>query len=59
MAEVLGSFADRDGDAEAAQRFYAQLEQVSVAEVRRVLEQLAARTPARVDIPPQVPARRT
>ncbi|HEV2131715.1 MAG TPA: hypothetical protein VGR27_11460 [Longimicrobiaceae bacterium] len=59
MAEVLGSFADRDGDAEAAQRFYTQLEQVSLAEVRRVLEQLTARTPARVDIPPQVPARRT
>lgn len=59
MAEVLGGFADREGDVDAAQRFYGRLEQVREADVRQVLETLAARTPARVDIPPQVPARRT
>ncbi len=53
MAEVLGSFADRDGNNEAAHRFYADLEQVSLDEVRSVLAELSERTPARVDIPPQ------
>jgi predicted Zn-dependent peptidase len=53
MAAVVGSFADRDGDPSASQRFYADLERVRLEDVRQVVEQLAARTPARVDIPPQ------
>lgn len=53
MAQVLGQFVDREGDAEAAQRFHASLDRVGEAEVRRVLERLAERTPAFVDVPPQ------
>jgi predicted Zn-dependent peptidase len=53
MAELLGQFADRNGNPDAAQRFYSELERVSESDVQNVLAQLAARTPVRVDIPPQ------
>jgi predicted Zn-dependent peptidase len=53
MAQVLGRFTDRYGDPDAAQRFYAELEQVGEAEVKRLLRQFADRTPVRVEIPPQ------
>jgi predicted Zn-dependent peptidase len=53
MAHLVGSFADRSGDPDALQRFFDDLDRVRVADVRRVVEALAERTPARVDIPPQ------
>jgi predicted Zn-dependent peptidase len=53
MAELVGSFADRDGDPNASQRFFSDLGRVGVRDIERVLDQLAARTPVRVDIPPQ------
>ncbi|HEX2189311.1 MAG TPA: hypothetical protein VHG51_10460, partial [Longimicrobiaceae bacterium] len=53
MADVVGQFIDREGDPDAAQRFYAAVEQVDEEAVRRVLEQLAERTPTTVDVPPQ------
>jgi predicted Zn-dependent peptidase len=53
MAAVLGQFSDRTGNADEAQRFHDELGRVTMAEVRELLETLAARTPARVDIPPQ------
>ncbi|MBV9773467.1 MAG: insulinase family protein [Gemmatimonadetes bacterium] len=53
MADVLGQFADRQGDPEAAQSFYAAVAQVTEDDVRAVLDSLADRTPTLVDIPPQ------
>ncbi|HEX2091799.1 MAG TPA: hypothetical protein VHG28_05320, partial [Longimicrobiaceae bacterium] len=53
MADVLGQFIDRDGSPDAAQRFYAAVEQVDEEAVRRVLDLLAERTPVTVDVPPQ------
>jgi predicted Zn-dependent peptidase len=53
MADVVGQFIDRAGQADAAQRFYADVERVDEDAVRAVLAQLADRTPAAVDIPPQ------
>ena len=53
MAEVLGRFADRDGQADAAQVFYAELSEVDVDEVRDALKYLVERSPVRVEIPPQ------
>lgn len=53
MATVLGRFVDRQGDADAAQRFYAQLAAVEEAQVREVLAHLATQTPVRVQLPPQ------
>jgi predicted Zn-dependent peptidase len=53
MAEVIGQFADRSGDPEAAQRFYAELTAVDEDRVREVLDELLERTPARVEIAPQ------
>lgn len=53
MAEVIGRFSDRDGDPDAAQRFYAQLERVSLDDVRRALEAMLARPTIRIEIPPQ------
>lgn len=53
MADVLGQFSDRGGDADAAQKFYAGLERVSEREVQRALAALMERTPIRVEIPPQ------
>jgi predicted Zn-dependent peptidase len=53
MAEVLGHFIDRGGDAASAQQFYADLEQVDADDVRRVLAALAAGPAVRAEIPPQ------
>jgi predicted Zn-dependent peptidase len=53
MAEVIGGFVDREGDPDAAQRFYAALDQVGEEEVRALLSTLAERTPASVEVPPQ------
>jgi predicted Zn-dependent peptidase len=54
MADLVGGFADRQGDANAAERFFEDLLMVRLADVEQVLESLAEATPARVDIPPQV-----
>jgi predicted Zn-dependent peptidase len=53
MAHLVGSFADRSGDPDALQQFFDDLERVRLEDVERVVERLAERTPARVDIPPQ------
>ncbi len=53
MADVVGQFIDRAGQADAAQRFYADVERVDEDAVRAVLAQLAGGTPAAVDVPPQ------
>ncbi|HEV2146966.1 MAG TPA: hypothetical protein VGR37_06170, partial [Longimicrobiaceae bacterium] len=53
MAEVVGQFVDRAGDADGAQRFYDAVERVDEDAVRAVLAQLADRTPVVVDVPPQ------
>ena len=54
MAEVIGQFIDRDGDANGTERFYADLDRLRVADVREVLETILERTPARVEVPPQL-----
>jgi predicted Zn-dependent peptidase len=53
MAEVIGAFADRGGTGDAAQRFYAEVDRVSAADVRAVLSRLAASDPATVEVAPQ------
>lgn len=53
MAEVVGHFIDRGGDAESAQRFYAELAEVDAADVRTVLRHLTESPAVRVEIPPQ------
>jgi predicted Zn-dependent peptidase len=53
MADVLGQFIDREGDPNATERFYARLDAVDDDDIRRILERLIERTPARVEIPPQ------
>jgi predicted Zn-dependent peptidase len=53
MAELVGGFADRTGDPNALQRFFDDLGRVTLADVERIVEQLAERTPERVDVPPQ------
>lgn len=53
MAEVLGQFIDRGGDAGSAQRFYAELAAVDADDVREVLRYLIAAQAVRVEIPPQ------
>jgi predicted Zn-dependent peptidase len=58
MAEVVGRFADRDGDPSSSQRFFDRLGQLRLAEVRDVVEQLTEQSPMRVDIPPQALQRR-
>jgi predicted Zn-dependent peptidase len=58
MAEVVGRFADRDGDPDSSQHFFDRLGSVDLEDVRNVVDQLATRTPARVDIPPQPLQRR-
>jgi predicted Zn-dependent peptidase len=54
MADVIGQFIDREGDPNAAERFYADLDRVDEDDVATVLETMLDRTPARVEIPPQV-----
>ncbi|HEU0051540.1 MAG TPA: hypothetical protein VFQ39_00140 [Longimicrobium sp.] len=53
MAEIVGGFADRGDDSEAAQRYYARLEEVTEDDVRAVLALLAAQEPAAVEVPAQ------
>ncbi|HUE95846.1 MAG TPA: hypothetical protein VMN39_04275, partial [Longimicrobiaceae bacterium] len=53
MAEVIGQFVDRDGDPDAAERFFATLDTIDDEDVRVVLQRLEERTPALVEIPPQ------
>jgi predicted Zn-dependent peptidase len=53
MAEVLGHFIDRGGDASSAQAFYAELDRVRADDVRAVLREVTAGTAVRVEIPPQ------
>jgi predicted Zn-dependent peptidase len=50
MSEVVGRFSDRDGDPEAADRFYASLDEVDLEAVRDVLGHMLEHTPARVEI---------
>ncbi|HEX8272297.1 MAG TPA: hypothetical protein VF615_06565 [Longimicrobiaceae bacterium] len=59
MADVVGQFIDRAGQADAAQRFYADVERVDEDAVRAVLARLAEQTPAAVDVPPQKLPNRT
>jgi predicted Zn-dependent peptidase len=54
MAEVIGQFIDRDGDPNGTEQFYADLDRMRAADVREVLETILERTPARVEIPPQL-----
>jgi predicted Zn-dependent peptidase len=53
MAEVLGSFADRGEGADAAQRFFAALDAVTVDSVRAALEGARAGEPVTVSVAPQ------
>jgi predicted Zn-dependent peptidase len=53
MAEVLGAFGDRGLPPDAAQRFFAAVEQVTVDDVRAVLDALAAEDAATVVVPAQ------
>ncbi|CAA9346352.1 MAG: hypothetical protein AVDCRST_MAG68-3339 [uncultured Gemmatimonadetes bacterium] len=53
MAEVLGAFADRGGEPDAAQRFFAALDGVTEASVRAALEGVRASEPVTVGIAPQ------
>jgi predicted Zn-dependent peptidase len=53
MTEVIGGFVDRSGDPDAAQRYYAELDQVGEEEVRALLSALVERTPVSVEVPPQ------
>lgn len=53
MAEVLGSFADRESGPDAAQAFYGALERVDADAVGAILAALAAGTAVTVEVPPQ------
>ena len=53
MAEVLGQFVDRTGDADAAQRFYGGLATVDAEEVGAVLREMLDSDALVVEIPPQ------
>jgi predicted Zn-dependent peptidase len=53
MAEMVGAFADRTGEGNAAQLFYDALATVTLDQVQDALEDLLDRTPGRVEIPPQ------
>jgi hypothetical protein len=54
MADLIGQFVDREGDPNATERFYGDLEALDVDDVTELLESLLERTPARVEAPPQV-----
>lgn len=54
MAELIGAFVDRQGDPNAAERFYSGLDSLDDDDVRDLLERLIERTPARVEIAPQI-----
>lgn len=53
MAEVLGRFVDRRGDADSAQRFYRDLAEVTTDDVRELLAQLSRARVVQAEIPPQ------
>ena len=53
MAEVLGRFVDRGGDADSAARFHAELEALDAEDLREVLLRLAEAPAVHGDIPPQ------
>lgn len=53
MAEVVGRFVDRGGNADAAQQFYADVQSVERDDVLAVLEHLAEATMVEVELPPQ------
>jgi hypothetical protein len=53
MAELIGQFIDRGGDPSGTERFYRELDEMDVDDVRDVLAVLRGRTPAAVEIPPQ------
>lgn len=53
MAEVLGSFVEREGDPDAAHRFYGEMDRLGEEEVRELLAQLAGRPPVYLEVPPQ------
>jgi predicted Zn-dependent peptidase len=53
MAEVIGAFADRGENADAAQRFFAALDAVTTDSVRAVLEAVGGRDAATVNVAPQ------
>ncbi len=53
MAEVLGTFTDRDGDPDAAQRFYADLARTTATQVRTAMQALSTQSAIRFEIPPQ------
>jgi hypothetical protein len=54
MAEVIGRFVDREGDPNATERFYADLDGMDVETVRGVLERLLDQSPVRAETAPQV-----
>lgn len=54
MAEVIGSFVDREGDPGATERFFDALLAIDDRDVRAVLESIEDQTPARAELPPQV-----
>ena len=54
MADVLGAFADRGDGPDAAQRFFAAVEAVTVDDVRAVLDALRAADPAVVEVAAQL-----
>jgi hypothetical protein len=58
MASLLGSFADRSGSADAAQRFYTTLDGVGAQQVGELLDRLAETAPTVVRLPSQQPAAR-
>ncbi|HEU0015359.1 MAG TPA: hypothetical protein VFQ45_16845 [Longimicrobium sp.] len=53
MAEVLGAFADRGGQPDDAQRFFAALGRVTEEDVRALLEAMIAQEAAAIEVPPQ------
>lgn len=53
MAKLIGQFADRTGEPDAAQQFYSRLDTVDETRLRALLSDLAGRTPMRVDVAAQ------
>jgi predicted Zn-dependent peptidase len=53
MASLIGEFADRAGDPDAAQRFHSALESVTEADVRAVLAELRAQDAVTLTVPAQ------
>lgn len=53
MAEVVGRFVDRGGEADAAQEFYREVEAVQREDILAALERLETTTAIEVELPPQ------